>query len=143
MKPKDYIPEKFGECYYKFLIEIKPCGCCSKPMARMPNWNSPFPHSLDINFNHQRNLAGIELCSNRQIASGKEICVKCWSDGKETCECYLCKNIRPSNNVVKSFGYGGFNVKYLCKFCYDSVSAKKWDETCEKLEDEHKYDYNV
>jgi hypothetical protein len=133
-----YIPEKLEFGYYKFIIETSSCPLCSLNMIKLVD-GSPFPTYRELTFQEQCKRAGIVLESNACV-DNKYICQSCADAGKANFTCAKCNESKPSYKVQESIGYP---EEYLCKDCYATVSAKKWDETIEKLREDHKYDWNV
>jgi hypothetical protein len=66
------------------------------------------------------------------------ICDRCEKEGRVMFRCYLCREEYPTSESEWSIGDPR---EHLCKKCYRTVSAEKWDKIVEELEEAHKYDY--
>jgi len=58
--------------------------------------------------------------------------------GKASFVCTLCNERRTSDQVQERFGDP---PEFLCKICYSSVSALKWDQKNKELNEAHRYDF--
>ena len=123
-----------GNKYAKVLIELHKCPSCK---ALAVNLDEPFPLYYELHLRAQVQRAGIGILSHVSIDHGDYICKKCEAEDKALFKCVLCEQDRKSSEIEDSFG---LPPEHLCKSCYASVPAKKWDETVERLRREHRYD---
>lgn len=140
MRIEDYVPERFGPDKVKILVQFKPCAACQHPCCPDlgQGYDNPFPKYYQANFREQIAKAGIRLIG-RYNSSEDPVCKECVDAGATTHECYLCRKQKKSNEIKQSFGC--LSPHSLCEECYETVPAKKWDETVKELEENHKYDW--
>lgn len=139
-QPDDYIPKRVGpDCY---LIKIKVLVCRKCGVALLP---STFPEDAYWGFPHlqptivsQLKRAGVHLQSAVGTVEGGPICSKCVEENP-IYKCYLCGERRKKDELQVSYGYP---ADHLCKYCYDTVSAKLWDATVKDLEEDHRHDWD-
>ena len=58
--------------------------------------------------------------------------------GKADFLCALCNERKSTDKIQESIGDA---PEFLCKDCYDTVSAKIWDDKLDELQEAHRYDY--
>ena len=80
--------------------------------------------------------AGIRMPSRAQDKDDRTVCTECAPS--VTFTCFGCKTERAADQIKESCGDP---AEHLCKTCYSTVPASKWDELMEKLEDAHRHDY--
>jgi hypothetical protein len=138
-KPK--IHKMYGNVYVEMLLEANECPLCGKVMIKKSpsRFNNIFPNYFRLNQDAQMKEAGMVYESDIEV-DGEWICVECAKAGKATFLCALCGERKPSDTEQESFGIGAFS-HYLCKDCYETVSANVWDKKCKELRNKHKYDY--
>lgn len=142
-KIENYVPEiveNKSTVYFKMLVEVKKCHLCKKFM--MPKANSQFnggvfPNYIHINQDAQMKMAGF-VYSTRIEVDGECICEECKNAGKVDILCAMCEQRKPSDKQQESFGYP---PEYLCKDCYETVPAKKWEDKVDELQQSHRYDF--
>lgn len=136
-----YKPKIIDNRYAAFLVELKKCSICScfmvvKPSQQFYEKNTfPIYHKLD--FKTQADRAHLHIVSNIKI-DNEFICIKCAKDGKATFLCALCNKRKSSNKEKEIFGDP---PEVLCIDCYETVSAKIWDDKCKILNAQHRYDF--
>lgn len=122
--------------YIEMLIEGKRCHTCKKVMIHKCA-RGVFPNYLRINQAAQMESAGMVYNSYTEV-DGKKICIECKESDKADFKCSLCEQRYPTSEIQEQFGDP---PEYLCKSCYATVPAKTWEESCEKLLNEHRYDF--
>lgn len=126
--------------YIEMCLEGKLCPVCNKPMLNKHNFNygdNIFPNYYIQHQKAQMERCGIEFISSA-VVDNERICEACAAQGKACFKCHYCNAMLSSELIEKSFGEP---AEYLCKNCYETLSAKKWDEAVKQLEDDHEYDY--
>jgi len=66
------------------------------------------------------------------------LCAACVARGEGGFTCALCGQKRQLRESYRSFGGP---PEHLCVTCYETVSAKVWEQTIEQLREAHRYDY--
>ena len=140
----DFIPtliELDGTTYGLMVVGLKACPKCQRYMvaAYIPKgmWHSVFPLFYKINFPEQVRRAGWVIESDVQV-DNKYICKDCEKAGLADFECSLCRQRKPTSKIEERFGDP---PDFLCSDCYESVTAKVWDDAVKDLREEHRYDY--
>ncbi len=136
---ENYIPKihENGR-YVEILIEAEKCVCCEKIMiAKSTNHNSIFPKFWRINQESQMKAAGIVYKTHSTI-DGYSICIECEQAGKSSFLCALCNERKSSDKRKEAIGDP---ADFLCKDCFETKSAKVWEEKYDELIEEHKYDF--
>lgn len=123
-----------GFFYAEMLIELEICPICGKPMILKRHG---FPLYYKINQDAQMKNAEIQYISKSKY-NNKYICCECAESGKSKFTCYICKTDKPSDKLHSSFGDP---ADHLCTDCYETVSAKRWNEIEDNLIEEHRYDF--
>jgi len=142
VKPGDFIPyiiEKgIGtKSYALMIVELDECPICKKQILNVPKKSYIFPTWYEIDIDNQLKKAGWVLAS-QETQEGKIICIECSKSGKSTFLCALCGLRKPTSKIEESIGWP---AEYLCKDCYETKTAKEWDDMVKKLNAEHRYDY--
>lgn len=102
--------------------EIEPSVC---PSCR--NWMTP--HSF--RWKHPN----VRYTDNNTRVNNKQVCSVCYSaDQDKTFECDLCTKTWPKSEIQ----YSDEN-SYLCQHCYETVTAKVWDDEIEILRERSTY----
>jgi hypothetical protein len=141
----DFVPPVIFEggvhAYGFMIVELHKCPKCKKMMIRRDNsstwYRSPFPRYANYDFSLQLKRAGWVLESSVMV-DDEFICQECADAGKADFECFLCKERKPTDRIQERYGDP---ADFLCKDCYETVPAKVWDDTSDKLMDSHRYDY--
>ena len=131
-----FIPQKIDDCA-TFLLTLKRCGTCNRDMVIKPTPNTAFPLYWDNDFDSQAKRAGFVQRSRVKV-DDRYICIECVEAGKASFKCELCKDRKPSN---KEKGIFGDPPEFLCMDCYETVSAKVWNEKEDELLKTHRYDF--
>lgn len=143
MGQKVFTPQIIDDNEYAlFAVELSRCCQCKALMVRdnkTTRNSNPFPRSIWDDYHSQAKRAGLRISSEVTI-NDEPICGDCKKNGAVTFTCYICRKEMPTNFIQLSIGY--LPADYLCKACYESVSAREWEETVDKLEENHKYDYD-
>lgn len=125
-----------------FDVLVHTCPSCGRSMVHPPPKvyyaSSTFPVALNNTFEEQRKKRDLELVGQAVDADGNRLCETCTSAGKATFLCAHCGETKESKFIHKSFGDP---PEYLCKPCWHTVPASQWEEICEKLEENHAYDF--
>jgi hypothetical protein len=129
--------------YGTMVVGLHRCGGCERWMVEPLSDYKPFPGYFLSSFVAQVKAAGwaINGYATKSV-DGKDvpICKDCKEADVGDFVCALCGQARKSSQVQEAYGYGG-NGDYLCKPCYESVPAKRWDDRCDELEKAHQYDH--
>ena len=115
-----------------FDLQTKKCPYCGKQMMGRSNLFS----SLKDQETQMKKL-GVVFISDA-TKDNQYICVECKEKGIASFICALCGERRSYEDMQESFGDP---PEYLCKHCYNTVSAKVWDDKVADLSDIHKYDF--
>ena len=138
---KDYIPTIINNRYATFLVDIKKCSICNNLMVVKPSQRyfekNTFPIYYELDFTAQAKRANLHFVSNIKV-NDEYICIECAKGGKATFLCVLCNTRKSSNKEKETFGDP---PEVLCTDCYETVSAKIWDDKCEQLSAQHRYDF--
>ena len=134
----NYTPQKNVDNTITFALNLGYCKKCGRNMVVKPREAyGVFPHYYANNFEAQAKRANLVIQSTIKV-DGCYICIECEKMGKADFECYLCKKRKSTKLIQERFGDP---AEYLCFECYETVSAKIWEETVDKLYDIHKYDF--
>ena len=134
---KIYTPQKWRDCIL-FAFRLTKCGICEKDMVTLPsNKNNICPNWTQNSFDDQARRAGLVIKSTI-IVDSHYICCDCEKAGLADFKCCLCKKRKPTSKIKEIFGDP---EEFLCFDCYETVTAKIWEEEKERLIDEHRYDY--
>ncbi len=140
MEVENFVPERVSEKYVTFLVEYSKCHTCSKDMIiRNKNNVLPFPAWYKIDIDAQMKKGGFVAQSGKRIDENEDqyICVNCAKNIKTYFLCSLCEKRKSTDRIEEGIGAPS---EYLCKDCYETVSAKVWNEKLDLLEEDHKYD---
>ena len=136
-----YTPQIIDRKYVLFAAHGTECPICKKIMVKKLQKHyfeySFFPTWLDMNQDAQMKRAGL-VYAGRTKVDDDDICEECEEAGKADFKCELCGERKSTDKIQESFGDP---ADFLCKDCYEITTAKAWDEKCDQLEEEHKYDY--
>lgn len=121
----------------KFDLYVPKCPCCGKHMMKKAP-SGLFPCSIFDNQEAQMKDLGVVFESPMYLDDDK-ICAECAEQGKASFHCALCGVLKPSSKLQYSVGSP---PEYLCEDCYETVSAKVWQEKVDELDDAHKWDYS-
>jgi len=139
MRIEDYKPKIIKNdhaVYLEMLIEANKCHTCEKIMLpKIPR--GLFPNYRHVNQDAQMKVSGLVYSTYTEV-DGRRICEECKNSGKISILCALCNERKPSDKEQESFGYP---AEYLCKDCYETVTAKVWEDKCEDLSSSHRYDF--
>lgn len=127
--------------YVLFAAQGTECPVCKKIMVEKVDRNglrrSFFPFWFEMCQDAQMKRANIVYVSNTKV-DDDNICIECEKSGKADFKCELCGERKPTSKIKESFGDP---PDYLCDDCYKITPAKTWDDKCDELEQEHRYDY--
>lgn len=133
------IIEEGSHVYLEMLLEGEKCHLCKKIMIAVVSPYRPkiFPAYMKLNQKAQMETIGLVFTSSC-LVDDHAICHECVEAGKADFLCVLCGERKPSNQVQESIGDP---AEFLCTGCYNTKSAKEWDEKVDELQEEHKYDF--
>jgi len=125
--------------YGTMLVQLAKCAECGKWMIKRDNRADCFPPYWKLNFEIQVREAGWEIHSYTKKNNKGYICQSCEENGKASFTCNLCEKDYPTTEIQESFGDPS---EYLCKSCYKTIPAKKWDKAVNDLVGEHRHDFD-
>jgi hypothetical protein len=118
-----------GFVLMSFAMQVRPCHVCSRLVMPVK----------DPYIERQAEAVGLVKYGGRHPEnSALPVCADCLAQDKVKFTCWLCKQDRPSSHIQESIGDP---PDLLCRDCFETVSAKVWDEATDKLTEEHRYDY--
>jgi hypothetical protein len=136
-----YTPQVIDGKYVLFAAQGRECPICKKIMIKKLQRyyfeNSFFPAWVEMNQDAQMKRAGLVYVGGAKV-DDEYICEECEKAGKADFKCELCGERHPTSEIQERFGDP---ADFLCKSCYETTTAKVWEEKCDELQEEHKYDY--
>jgi hypothetical protein len=137
-KTEDFKPYIIEHNYALMLVCISECPICKKPMVYIgkDHWRL-FPSYWKLQAKTQIQRAGWTIESNEK-QEGEYVCIECLKAGKITFVCSLCEIRKPTSKIQESIGYP---PEHLCIDCYETKTAKEWEEILTKLKAKHTYDF--
>lgn len=129
-----FIPSGYG--YATFVLSIRKCPLCNSPM--MKKWRMPETIYYKLDLKSQMERAGIKFISSSRV-NNEHICDECSGKGLSSFTCYICNKTQSSTEIHESYGDPS---DYVCKSCYNSIPASKWDKVIDELEKAHQYDFD-
>jgi len=136
LEAREFIPQKIGDKYITFLLELSKCYKCKQDMIVCPRYKAPFPFWNKVNFNAQVERANLVIKSN-VLVDDHFICINCVKSGKADFLCALCEE-RKSTDKIKD--WIGDPAEFLCWDCFNTVTAAIWQAKSADLHEKHKYD---
>lgn len=137
-----YTPQIINGGYVLFAAQASECPLCKKLMVKRVGKyrfeSSFFSSWINMDQDAQMKNAGLVYLSDVKV-NDEHICEECEKSGKATFKCQLCGEDKPTNMIQESFGYP---ADFLCSDCYETVSAKTWNEKCDQLEAWHSNDFD-
>lgn len=136
----------FNENFVTIALEWKLCPCCDNPMIIAPKaslkrcepaWGSGCIDNNTIEAQCSRVNMSIQSYINDK--NHQYICENCVETGTTSFICALCGKEHTTDKIKESFGDP---TEYLCKICYETVPAKKWEEAMDRLDKKHMYDFD-
>ena len=139
---EEYCPKVLEDGYAEMLVKLEKCPICDTNMLAPHDERCSYERSLfhlywRIDFKHQLKNAGWHLMSDIKV-DDKYICQDCASAGKANFLCALCGERKPTDKKRDSFGDP---PDHLCIDCYESATAKVWNDKVEELEELHRWDF--
>lgn len=137
-KLDDYTPDRFEGDYFRFLVDTKPCASCKRPTIPIPvsyTAARPFPAYHRVDLKRQAERAGVLAVGT--YVNENPVCVECVKAGVLLFGCAICGEKKNMSHIEESFGYP---AEHLCKQCYQTVPAAKWDAKRKELEEAHRWD---
>lgn len=120
-----------------FMLRVKTCAACDTTMVY---GSDSFPNQDTSSLMAQLERANWEFASG--IVSdfhGGELCETCANQGKAQFKCWLCEQAYP---YVEAQERIGDPPDILCKHCYETESAKEWEEAKEAIYRRHRYEHD-
>lgn len=114
-------------------MPLKTCDICKSDMVSTFYGNRSIPYEIS----QQIKSIGVKFGSQIRNHENREVCSECVEN--ITVKCYNCLEVRKVSEIQERFGDP---ADCLCKYCFETVTAKRWEELCDHLEDEHRYDYD-
>lgn len=130
-------PRKLTD-YGVMIVELYVCPICNRYMVIAPSkYHGTFPARYDHDFDAQMKRVGwVKMSDVKQ--DDNNVCVECVRAGKATFLCVLCEQRKPTDKIQYSFGDP---PEFACRDCYETVSAKRWTEAINALDNRHRYDH--
>ena len=122
--------KKGGTIIAAISVEFQRCWLCDKPI--IPQYVYWFVGQMQVS------TLGL-VKEGFQDDNGHRCCIECKQNGKHTFECALCHELRQFSEVQYEVGDPR---EYLCKICYNTQSAKVWEEKKTELYESHRWDNN-
>lgn len=119
------------------FVRLEKCPECGRFMVQRSL--SDVLRDLQMSNLHNQDIKEIAVNSVSYDTDFKHICDRCEKAGRVTFRCYLCEQEYPTSEVEWSVGDPR---ECLCKSCYGTVSAERWDNAVGELEKAHRYDYH-
>ena len=122
------VPDRDDSAF--FILPISHCANCDTIMYGSATHGVP---SIDVQLKRAQwhRASGVS-----SPAHGGYLCQPC--SVIASFKCHLCGEIRPMGEVKARIGDP---PDFLCTTCFETVTAREWHEAVEKLNNEHRYDY--
>lgn len=133
---ENYTPKIHKHGQVEMLIQGEECYLCKRVMIPKDDCDL-FPRYFKVSQEAQMKNAGIVFKSIVKV-DDMSICQVCADEGKADFFCALCKDRKSTDKIEKSIGDP---PEFLCKDCYNTTTAKIWDNALKELEMKHRYDY--
>lgn len=129
---KPFIVDQSEDTTYAVILErLGHCSICGRPIA-----NKRDLEYIQRWYGKQMKLLGaVPFGMETPGKEGEMVCMECRRQGRVTFKCVLCGEERPATLLKEEHSRG-----CLCQVCYESKSAKEWEETVDRLLDEGRYD---
>jgi len=124
-----------GSDYLAYFVEaVRPCAACNTFMY------DGFPKYNKMTLEKQLERAGWRRKSGvtSGIHNNGDLCQACADAGIAKFKCELCGESRPYSEEKERVGDP---PDFLCKACFETVTAKEWDDKVNELELSHQWDY--
>lgn len=133
-----FTPERMSCNLVAFALHLGNCEKCGRDMVTKPKYSyDVFPRYILNTFDAQVKRANLAVRSSTKV-DDEYICIDCVKAGKTDFKCDLCGKRKLTNKIKEGFGDP---PDYLCIDCYETVSAKIWEEAVDELNNRHRYDY--
>lgn len=123
--------------FEEFKLHIIICPKCKKKMidaSYMGLYNS-FP--VYIKFKLETQLSEKDMVIRSETKEGYHyLCKNC--EGNMEFKCVGCKETRLKKDIKYKYGDP---PDFLCNTCYNTKSAKEWDDLVSGIAEEHRWDY--
>lgn len=122
------------ESWGLFALPVSRCSFCKT--YTLPKIKGFYENgSSAMSQAEQMKAAGMRYRGSNFITSDI-VCEQCVADGKIHFKCAFCEETRNSE-LYHDAEYGD----PICKICYETLTAKEWDEKMKELHEIHRYDY--
>lgn len=132
-----YVPEVVDDSHAKMIVRLSKCKTCGHFMVAKPGRTHTFPQYHALQFEAQAKRAGFKIQSHVKV-DDNYICFYCLVNDQAKFLCSLCRQRKASSK--EQYHYGD-PAEFLCTDCYDTVSAKVWEEAVKQIEHDHQYDF--
>jgi len=131
---KDLVTQELvynGTRYGAVLVEILKCKSCECDMVHLVEGsdNNPFTFRLPL-------TSQIEQAGRKVAAWAKGVCAECYESGEIMEKCQICEEDRKPSEIEETIG----GEYHLCKSCFATVSAKKWEDTIDDLREQVRWE---
>lgn len=113
-----------GTRYGVVVVEILKCKSCESDMVSPIERSDQSPFTFRLPMSSQ-----IEQAGRKMAAGAKGVCADCYESGNITENCRICEEDRKPSEIEETIG----GKYHLCKPCYETVSAKEWEDTIDNL----------
>ena len=121
------------------VVPAYTCGGCGAPVISRFWQRVEHPGSMtERGVSRQLAAAGAKFSAG--FFGGRTLCNECAGKELANFTCALCKTVRPSSQVHKTWGNLG-SEEYVCTTCYATVPAQRYCEFVERMSEEHRYDF--
>lgn len=120
-----------------FKLEIKTCPKCNKKMINASHnaLRQSFPGYNKLNLETQ--LSKKDMVIRSETEEGYHyLCENC-EDNMEF-KCWGCKETRLKKDIKWKYGDP---PDFLCIHCYNTKTAKEWNDLRSEIDDNHRWDY--
>ena len=135
-----YTPTLLDDRRGLLVVNLSKCPTCGRWMLdnSAKNTREVFPTAMGDTLADQLKRADWRFTSGTTVGEDDVICEQCASEGRGSFTCQLCGQVRESSLVEERIGDP---PEFLCKICYETSSAKAWNEKQDELYKAHRYDF--
>lgn len=127
------VPGGNDEAY--FIVKMNRCARCHLPM--LDNVKAGVAPGSTPSLAPQARRAGWKISSGQSPMGEGYICQECFEADPRRYECLLCGEKREKKEVKRQFKHAD---EILCIHCFNTVSARVWDDAEERLSEMGYYD---
>ena len=136
--------------YVPLSIPLRTCPCCQsrmldlspyvlKLLAQAEDQRGSYFKEKDNRISAQLERAGVVPSSDVLDTNDQPVCEACVKAGRVTFICFGCKRENPVNLI--HFTQPGDPCESVCIPCYESHTAKVWDQIIKDLAEKHRWDF--